>query len=179
MDIKKVSTEILDKNKWWEYKKDTIVRSDGTPGEYSYTETPGNVLVIPVLDDGRLVLVRQHRYLFDKNSIEFPGGGMNASETPAESAQRELLEESGYVASDLIKVGCFEPSLGVIKDQCHVFIARELSAVSQPQSSPMEKTEVLLRRIDEFEEMIKRGDIWDGQALAAWMMVRSLVIGNL
>ena len=69
MDIKKVSTEILDKNKWWEYKKDTIVRSDGTPGEYSYTETPGNVLVIPVLDDGRLVLVRQHRYLFDKNSI--------------------------------------------------------------------------------------------------------------
>src|SRR3989344_4392554 len=176
MEIKKISTAILHKNPWWEYKCDKIIRPDGTEGEYCYTETPGNVIIIPVLDDGRLVLVRQYRYLGEKNSIEFPGGGISKDESPTDAAKRELLEESGYSTESLIKIGMFEPSVGVIKDMSHIFIANELTLMQDPKSDEFEKTEVILRRVDEFENMIKQGEIWDGQVLAAWALARGLLL---
>ncbi len=175
-EIKKISSQIVHKNPWWEYKCDKIIRADGSEGEYCYVETPGNVVVIPLLDDGRLVLVRQYRYLNDKNGVEFPGGGMGKGESPAEAAKRELLEESGYTTENLIKIGAFEPSVGVIKDLSHVFLANELTLVQKPKSDPMESTEVLIRRIDEFENMIKQGEIWDGQVLAGWALVRDFLL---
>ena len=177
-EIKKISSQILHKNPWWEYKCDKIIRPDGSEGEYCYTETPGNVIVIPILDDGRLVLVRQYRYLGEKNSIEFPGGGIGKDESSTDAAKRELLEESGYNTENLIKIGAFEPSVGVIKDLSHVFIANELNLQQEPKSDEMEKTEVIIRRVDEFENMIKQGEIWDGQVLAAWALAKELIKAN-
>lgn len=175
-EIKKISSEIVHKNPWWEYKCDKVIRPDGTEGEYCYTETTGNVIIIPVLDDGRLVLVRQYRYLGEKNSIEFPGGGISKGESPTDAAKRELLEESGYQTENLIKIGMFEPCVGVVKDLSHVFIANELTMVQEPKLDAFESTEVILRRVDEFENMIKQGEIWDGQVLAAWAMARGLLL---
>lgn len=177
-EVKKISSEVVHKNPWWEYKCDKIIRPDGSEGEYCYTETPGNVIIIPVLDDGRLVLIRQYRYLGEKYSVEFPGGGMGKGESSTDAAKRELLEESGYSAENLIKIGAFEPCVGVVKDQSHIFIANELTALQEPKSEGIEHTEVILRRVDEFENMIKQGEIWDGQILAAWALVRDLLLKN-
>jgi ADP-ribose pyrophosphatase len=174
-DIKKISSEVVHKNPWWEYKHDKLIRLDGTEGDYYYVETHGNVIVIPILDDGRLVLVRQYRYLGEKNSIEFPGGGMDKGEQSTDAAKRELLEESGYSTENLIKIGMFEPCVGMNKDLSHIFIANELTFVQEPKSDAYESTEVILRRVDEFENMIKQGEIWDGQVLAAWAMARGLL----
>jgi ADP-ribose pyrophosphatase len=177
--IKKISSEIIHKNPWWEYKCDKIVRPNGSSGEYCYIETPGNCVIIPILDDGRLVLVRQYRYLNDKYSVEFPGGGIRTDEAAADGAKRELLEESGYNTDNVIKISSFEPCVGVIKDACHVFIANELTRIAEPVVDEFEHTEIILRRVDEFEEMIKRGEIWAGQTLAAWTMARNLILKNI
>lgn len=175
VEFKKVSTQILHDNPWWEYKCDKIIRPDGSEGEYCYVETPGNVIVIPVLDDGRLVLVRQYRYLDERYGIEFPGGGISKQESPVSAAKRELLEETGYNTENVINIGTFQPDSGVVKDMSHVFVANELTLAQQPVSDAFEHTEVLLRRVDEFEDMIKRGEIWNGQVLAAWMMARNSI----
>lgn len=174
-EIKKVSTEIIHKNPWWEYKCDKVIRPDRSEGEYCYTETLGNVIIVPVLDDGRLVLVRQYRYLDQRYSIEFPGGGINKDESPVDAAKRELLEESGYTDENLINIATFEPCVGVVKDTSHVFIANELNLIQEPKKDAFESTEVILRRVDEFENMIKQGEIWDGQVLAAWAVTRDLL----
>ncbi len=178
-EVKKVSSAIIHKNPWCEYRCDKIIRSNGDEGEYCYIETRGNSMVVPVLDDGRLVLVRQYRYLSDKFSIEFPAGGIAVGEGPAEAAKRELLEESGYGTENLIKIGSFEPSNGIIKDMSHIFIASELEKIEEPKVDEFERTEVMIRRIDEFEDMIKRGEIWDGQVLATWALAKDLIIKNL
>ncbi len=178
-EIKKVSTEIIhDHQPWWQYKCDVIGGLNGEPGKYCYIETRGVAMVVPVLDDGRLILVRQYRYLADKFSIEFPGGGLQENETPMEAGKRELLEESGYSAENLIKIGSFEPSNGVIKDMSHIFIAHELEKTEDIKAEEFEQTEVMIRRIDEFEEMIKRGEIWDGQTLAAWALAKDFILHN-
>jgi ADP-ribose pyrophosphatase len=177
-DIKKISSEIIDKNPWWEYKRDRFISSGGVGADYYYGETHGNVIIIPVLDDGRLVLVRQYRYLGEKYSVEFPGGGIKEGESPTEAANREFLEETGYKTDNLIKLGTFEPCVGLVKDMSHVFIANELTETQQPKSEGAEHTEVILRRVDEFENMVKQGEIWDGQILAAWAMARDLLLKN-
>lgn len=177
-DIKKISSEVVQANPFWEYKRNQYHLPSGTVKDYYYGETTGNVIIIPVLDDGRLVLVRQYRYLDEKNSIEFPGGGIHAGELPPNAAARELLEESGYKTDNLIKIGSFEPCIGLTKDLSHIFIANELTEIQPPQSEEMENTEVLLRRVDEFENMIKQGEIWGGQVLAAWAIARDLLLKN-
>jgi len=177
-DIKKISTEVIHANHWWEYKRDKFTLPDGAVDDYYYGETHGNIMIVPILDDGRLVLVRQYRYLGEKTSVEFPGGGMKQGETPVDAANREFLEETGYKTDNLIKIGAFEPCVGVVKDMSHVFIANELTETQKPKSDEAEYTEVILRRIDEFENMIKQGEIWDGQVLAAWALARDLLLNN-
>lgn len=177
-DIQKLSTEIVHKNQYWEYARDQFLLPNGKKGDYYYAQTNGNVIVIPVLDDGRLVLVRQYRYLNGKYGVEFPGGGINKDESVLDAANREFLEEAGYKTDNLIKIGTFEPCVGLVKDTSHIFIANELTVVQEPKSAGMEHTEVILRRVDEFENMIKQGEIWNGQVLAAWALVRDLLLNN-
>jgi len=176
-EIEKISSEVVHKNPWWMYKRDSF-KQDGKLREYYYLQTFGSAMVVPVLDDGRLLLVRQYRYLEDKFSIEFPCGGIAENETPFDAATREMMEETGFQSTDLIKIGTFAPCNGMLKEMTHVFLANELTEVAKPQSDEFEVTEVLFRRVDEFENMIKQGEIWDGQVLAAWAIARDLLLKN-
>ena len=169
--LKKISEEILAENPWWKYKHDTYEKPNGEPGDYYYGESTNCSMIVPVLDDGRIILVRQYRYLREKESIEFPCGGLKNEETPQEGAERELLEESGYKGNEFVKIGMFEGLNGLVKDTCHVFIAEALDKIAEPQDDPLEKVEILIRRSDEIDEMVRKNEIWDGQTLAAWAMV--------
>lgn len=172
-----VLTEIIHENPWTAYKHDVFEFSDGTKGDYYYVENPssGCAMVVPVLDDGRLLLVSQYRYLRDKISIEFPCGGIAVGEQPEVTARRELLEETGYEAGELSKAGAFEALPAYCKDTTHLFVARKLTKVSELNLELTEQIETMVRRPDELNEMIRRGEVWDGHTLSAWALVRDLL----
>lgn len=176
--LKKLTEEVLHKNPWTTYKHDTYEKPDGTEGDYYYIESHGMVKIVPVLADGRIVLILQHRYLQDKQSIEFPAGGILSDESPADTAKRELQEETGYTLGELSKVGNFEPSNGKSKNEAHVYIGYIQNEQGEQVLDTTEDIEVLYRRPDEIEDMIRRGDIWDGPTLAAWAMVRHKFLEN-
>jgi len=169
---KKTDEEIIHSNPWWIYKHDKFEKEDGTFGDYFYGETRNNAMIVPMLDDGRIILVRQYRYLQDKESLEFPCGQLLENEAPSEGGKRELLEETGYQAGDLIKIGNFEGCKGFVKDETHLYIGADLKQVSVPQAEVTGEIELVFRRVDELEQMIIDGKIWDGQTLAAWALVR-------
>lgn len=169
--LKKLSEEILHDNPWFKYKHDIFEFTDGRKGDYYYLETNGCVMIVPILDDGRLVLISQHRYLLDRLSIEFPCGGIHTAESPQQSAERELLEETGYSSTGFVKMGVFEGLNGAAKDGCHVFIANEMQKTSEQVLDEMENLEVIYRRPDEVDEMVRKNEIWDGKTLAAWAMI--------
>lgn len=169
--LKKLSEEILHENSWWTLKHDVFENKNGKEGDYFYGETPGFVMVIPVLDNGKIILELQYRYLADKQSIEFPGGGIKNKKTPTEVAKQELLQETGWVGDEFVKVGEFESANGFMKDRCHVYIAAAIQQQNQ-QLDESEDIEVIYRRPDEIDEMICRNDIWCGQTMAAWALAR-------
>lgn len=169
--LKKINEETLFENPWWTYKHDKYKLPNDTIGDYYYAETNGSVMVIPVLEDGRIVLTLQHRYLVDKQSIEFPSGAINKDENILEAAMRELKEETGCLVEqdNLIKLGEFEPCNGLVKERMSIYIA-EVHAQIAPDQDETEDIEVLYRRPDEIDEMIRKNEIWCGETMASWSL---------
>ncbi|MBU1146636.1 NUDIX hydrolase [Patescibacteria group bacterium] len=167
---KKLSEEILHKNPWWTYKHDKFQLPNGKEGDYYYFDNPGGSMVVPILDDGRIILVRQYRYLFDKDGIEFCAGGIEDGQTPEGAARAELEEETGY-QGDLKFIGEFASSQGFSKELVRVFLVKNLKKEeSHPEET--EEIEILLKTPEEIDKMIESNEIWGGETMAAWAMVR-------
>ena len=67
--LRRLGSEHLDRNPWWEYRKDSYTRPDGSEGEYYYIHTPGAAMIIPVTDEGKIILVKQYRYLINGKAL--------------------------------------------------------------------------------------------------------------
>ena len=173
---KKLSSERRFRNPWWSYQLDRFALPTGREGEYHYVHTEGSAMVVPVADDGRLLLVNQYRFLLDRESIEFPGGGVKPGQTPEEAARAELAEEAGVTARELVFLGRFNPYNGVTDELCHLYVARGL--VPDPHARPDETEELELAPMTpaELDARIAAGEIWDGMTLAAWCWARPQVV---
>jgi len=168
---KLAGAEVL-KNPWWSYGKDQFELPNGKTGEYHYVHTRGSSLVVPVLHDGRVVLVNQYRYLCDRESMEFPCGGVKEGWSYDKTAVRELEEEAGFVARDWRLVGEFNPFNGVTDEFCRVYLARNL-VQGQAQPDETEEFEKQSLTPDEVDARIISGVIWDGMTIAAWAIAKT------
>ena len=168
---KKLSESILFKNPWWIYKKDETQLPNGKFGVYHYVHTNGASMVLPVLDDGRIILVNQYRYLNNRESLEFPCGGVKDGHSYDETAVHELEEEAGFIARDLRFAGEFNPYNGVTDEICRIFIARDLTMVP-PKPDETEEFERRLLEPEEVNSLIISGVIWDGMTIAAWTLAQ-------
>ncbi len=172
---KKLTSSILYTNPWWTYKKDTFRIPNGYEGEYHFVHTEGASLIVPVMPDGKILLVNQYRYLCDKESIEFPCGGVKPGHSYDEMARLELEEEAGYRALEWEAAGEFNPYNGVTDEICKIFVARNLHFV-KPRPDATEEFEIIFRAPLELEKLISDKKIWDGMTLAAWSLVRGRFI---
>ena len=166
-----ISSKTIKKNPYWDYKFDEYVLPSGNTGNYHYVETPGSVMVIPRTNDGKIVLVKQFRYLNRKISIEFPGGGIKPDISEIENARKELIEEAGIIAANVTKIGEFNPFNGVTNEICNVILATNITFTdSKPEES--EEFEIISLTNSEIMRLITEGGLWDGMTLAAWSIYR-------
>lgn len=147
------------------------MRPDDKEGEYYYVHTHGSVVVIPELEGGKLFMTRQFRYLNQRESLEFIGGGVKPHATSLESAREELLEEGGFEAGELTLLGRFNPFNGATDEICEVYVARRLAKVgARPEGS--EEFEEHELSIGEIDSLIANGELWDGMSIAAFMLYK-------
>jgi ADP-ribose pyrophosphatase len=168
---KNLSTEILNKNPWTQFRHDRFEMPNGTQGDYYYLHSGGAAAIIPITADGKLVLNKQYRYLFNRDSIEFPSGGIKEGQTPEEAAHAELAEETGYKCGKLVKIGEVGAANGVYDEMTHIFIATELEE-TEMLSDETEEFEILKLTFDQVEELIQTNEIWDGFMLFSWALAR-------
>jgi ADP-ribose pyrophosphatase len=114
-----------------EVRRDDVELPDGQHATREYIQHPGAVAVVPILDDGRLVMVRQFRYPIGKSIIEFPAGKLDAGESTLACARRELQEETGYVAREWAYACEIHNAAAYSSESIWIYFARGLVAGPQ------------------------------------------------
>jgi len=167
----KLSSEVFHENKWWKGVHDRFQMSNGKEGDYFYIKTPGGVLIVAQDSDGKILMHREYRYLFDKVGLSFPGGGIKLGQSPIEAATAELAEETG-MSGNLKEVGFFAANGGLIDETDRVFVALYLKETSLIEKDETEEFEALRLTIDEVETAIANGEIWNAFDLAGWVIAK-------
>ena len=149
---------------------DTVRLPSGRQATREVVEHGPVTVVVPIDEDGNVIMVRQFRYPIGSDLLEAPAGGFEESETPEECAMRELREETGYSARSLEPIGRFWPSPGHSTELIHAFVARDL--VADPlEADPDEDVRTERVPLTAVKGMVQRGEIQDAKTIAALLMV--------
>lgn len=169
MDSKKPESDILSHREVYKGKivdlfVDTIQHPSGREAIREVIVHPGGVTAVPILEDGRIVLVRQYRYPLGKYILELPAGKLDSNQSPLETIKRELEEEIGYRAEELSYECSFCSSPGFCTEVIHLFIARSLVPVPQ-RLEEGEHITVEIASLEECMHKIACGEISDGKTI--------------
>lgn len=160
---------------------DRVVEPSGVKADREVVCHGGSAVVLPYLDDGRVLLVRQYRYAARQWLWELVAGGIERGESPGEAARRELLEEAGYRSRVVRRILDYFPSPGVLTERMVLFEARGLTP-SKAAPEPDEFLEVGCFAPLELRKMLRGGKIRDGKTLIGllWLFRRTdLRIGDM
>lgn len=171
-DWERLEKEAVDQNDWYRISRDRYRLPNGGVGTYTYVDIPGSTMVVPVLPDGRLVMVEQFRYLMQRRSLEFPCGGLKEGWEPIANAQAELREEAGLTAASWSELGRLAPYNGVSNEYCFIFLAEEFTDVPvEPEET--EQIQIVHLTRDEVRARIIDGSLWDGMTVSAFTLYES------
>ena len=151
----------LYRNPWCAFRVDEVVLPSGATIEYGVLEGGGFASVVPVTDEGRVVLVRQWRQPLNSFTLELPSGGVDKGENPRVAVERELLEETGFRAGELEHLVSIHTSTGRTDEVCHLFSCRAVRDLEGPRPEPTEFIQVVELPFDEALKGVSNGTITD------------------
>ena len=161
-----VSSEEIYRGKIVHLFRDAVRLPNGKLATREVMRHPGAAAVVPLTRDGNVVLVRQYRYPFAQVMLEIPAGKLDPGEDPLACARRELTEETGYEAEEFVSLGVFYPSVAVMDEQIHLYLARGLTfRATNPDAD--EFLNVEQRPLKELVDLILQGGVPDGKTQAA------------
>jgi len=153
--------------------RDTVRLPDGGSATREYVLHPGAVAVVPLFDDRSVLLERQFRYPHRREFIEVPAGKLEPNEPHLDTAKRELLEETGYTATEWTRLGVIHTSIAYTNEAIELFLARKLKKERAAQLDAGEFVETLIVAFDEAIAMVRDGRITDSKTVAALLWVRT------
>jgi ADP-ribose pyrophosphatase len=173
---RKIASEELFKGRLLHAFRDTVRLPDGAEATREYVVHPGAVMMIPLLDDGRLVLERQFRYPMGRVMTEFPAGKLDPGEDPLACAKRELLEETGYTAREWARAGVLHPIVSYSTEFIDVWFARGL-ALQERKLDEGEFLEVITATLPELLDGCRDGRITDAKTMIGTMWLQNVRSG--
>ena len=159
---------------------DDVEYPSGTKTIREVAEHPGGAVILAAFDDGRIILINQHRYPLDKFIWELPAGKLNDDEDPMSCARRELEEETGYSATKWHALTSIYTTPGFCTEMLHIYLARGLSKV--PGGRRLEEGEETMTmkivRIEKALSMIESGEIVDGKSICGILLGERIIKSN-
>jgi len=153
-------------------QRDVVRLPDGSTATREYIRHPGAVMVLPLFEDGRVLLERQYRYPHRREFIELPAGKLEPGEPHLDTAKRELLEETGYVASDWKRLTVIHTSIAYTDEALELWMAKGLRYEGQKLDEG-EFLEVLIVPADEALDMVRDGRITDAKSVAGLLWFKA------
>ena len=159
-----IKSEVVFEGNLLTVRRDTVELPNGKHATRELIQHPGAVAVVPIRNDGKILLVRQFRYPVDQLTLEIPAGKLDPGEEPEACAKRELEEETGYKAKKLQLLSSILTTPGFTNEVIHLYLAEDLVLAEQcPDEDEFIDVEVFTK--EEIRKMIENGTICDAKSL--------------
>ena len=158
-------------------RRDEVRLPDGRTATREHVRHPGAVMIVPLLDDGRLVLERQYRYPMGRVMLEFPAGKLDAGEPGLQCAVRELAEETGYRAREWAYAGILHNAIAYSNEGIEIWFARGLT----PGDSRLDEGEFLdvsLSTVEALDDLARSGALTDAKTLIGLLWLQNWQSGR-
>lgn len=173
---RKLASEELLKGHFLHAFRDAVKLPDGGSATREYVVHPGAVMVIPLLDDGRLLMERQYRYPVQQVMIEFPAGKIDPGEDRLVCAKRELLEETGYTAAEWAHAGMLHPVISYSTEFIDIWFARGLVA-GERKLDEGEFLEIFTATPEDLMVWCRDGKVTDSKTLIGALWLQNVLSG--
>lgn len=166
-EYKREKREVVYQGAILNFCRDEVITPKGNRVEWDYLSHKGAAAVIPVMDDGRIIMVRQWRNAIDKFALEIPAGGREGTEEPTlNCAARELEEETGYRAETIEFMHTIVPAIAYSGEKIDIYVAHDLQKTKQ-HLDPDEDIQLEIYTVEELIEMILKNEINDAKTISA------------
>lgn len=163
---RQINTTVLAKGKMLTARQDEVSLPNGSTSFREYVQHPGAVVIVALLPNGNVVLEKQFRYPLHQVFVELPAGKIDHEEDDLVTGQRELLEETGYTATEWVKLGLQHPCIGYSDEVIHIYLATGLT-LGDHCLDEEEFLEVFDVGFDACLLMAERGEITDSKTITA------------
>lgn len=168
-EFKRLKRELVQKGSIIDYYQDTVLVPNGNIVKWDFIGHKGAAAVIPVREDGKILMVRQFRNALDRETLEVPAGGLNGADEPTKTAAgRELEEETGYKSNDIEFLITIRTTVAFCNEKIDIYVARNLIPSSQHLDED-EFINVEAYSIEELMDMIYDTTIQDSKTICAIM----------
>jgi ADP-ribose pyrophosphatase len=172
-----VAGEQVWQGRFLDVRRDTVALPNGHRATREYIVHPGAVMVVPILDDGRLVMERQHRHPMGRVMLEFPAGKIDSGEPPFTCAVRELAEETGYRAREWARAGILHNAIAYSTEGIEIWFARGLER-GATRLDAEEFLEVVVHDEATIDALCARGEITDAKTLIGLLWLQKWQSGQ-
>jgi ADP-ribose pyrophosphatase len=167
----RLQSDLVYQGSFLQVRKDTVGLPDGGQATREYIVHNGAVMVVPILDDGRLVIERQYRYPLSRVMTEFPAGKLDLGEAPWTCGIRELEEETGYRAAEWARAGVLHNAIAYSTEGIEIWFARGLT-LGERHLDAGEFLDVAAATLEELEAQAQAGELTDAKTLIGMLWLR-------
>lgn len=165
-------SESLQETRIFELVREWARAPDGAVQDFYVLDMPDWVQIVPLLPDGRFLMVEQFRHGTRRVTLEFPAGIVEPGETPVECAVRELEEETGYLAGSAEVVGRVDPNAAIQTNELFIVVLRDCRPAGERDPDPRERIRPRIVDPDDVDGLIERGEFRDAYGIIAWDFYR-------
>lgn len=175
MNYQIVKSEVIFRGKVFNTIVNQIEYDSGNKAVREVAEHPGGAVVVPVTDEGKIVMVTQHRFPMNEVLLELPAGKLNKGENPFVCAIRELEEETGYKSEDVSELGSIYTTPGYSTEKLWIYLAKNLKPGNHNREEGEYGMQVFEFSIDEIEKKITNGEIVDGKSICGIFLAKKSI----